>query len=116
MCIFQLRLGYACVVPLRRGEHVFGAIYVDKEVTGGVFTERDLDLLSVFAGQAAAILENRRIQEELRIAANAMAVTLDAVGDGVLSIDADGNLTSVNAAASRMPRSAMPQRWASSTA
>ncbi len=98
----QLRLGFACVVPLRQGEHVFGAIYVDKDISGGVFTERDLDLLAVYAGQAAAILENRRIQEELALVARARAATLDAVTDAVLSVDASGALTSLNASAARI--------------
>jgi len=90
------------VVPLRQGDQVLGAIYVDKEITGGVFTERDLALLAVFAGQAATILENRRIQLELRIAARVKAATLDAVTDGVLSIDLDGRITSINSTASRI--------------
>jgi len=98
----QLRLGFACVVPLRQGEHVFGAIFVDKNISGGVFTERDLDLLAVYAGQAAAILENRRIQEELSLVARARAATLDAVTDAVLSVDASRALTSLNASAARI--------------
>ncbi len=98
----QLRLGHAMVVALRQGQQVLGAIYVDKEITGGVFTERDLDLLVVFAGQAAAILENRRIQEELRIASRHKAATLNSVSDAVISIDADANITAINATASRI--------------
>ncbi len=98
----QLRLGFACVVPLRQGEHVFGAIFVDKDISGGVFTERDLDLLAVYAGQAAVILENRRIQEELSLVARSRAATLDAVTDAVLSVDAGGALTSLNASAARI--------------
>jgi transcriptional regulator with PAS, ATPase and Fis domain/tetratricopeptide (TPR) repeat protein len=97
----QLRLGYGIVVPLRQGEHVFGAIYVDKDISGGVFTERDLDLLSVYAGQAAVVLENRRIQDELALVARARAATLDAVSDGVLTIDASGRITAINATAQR---------------
>ncbi|HTM22986.1 MAG TPA: sigma 54-interacting transcriptional regulator, partial [Kofleriaceae bacterium] len=98
----RLRLGHAMVVPLRRGETVFGAIYVDKAITGGVFTDRDLDLLAVFAGQAGAILENQRIQEELRLAARASAATLDAATDAVVSIDTAGLITSYNATATRV--------------
>ena len=58
-----------------------------------------LDLLAVFAGQAAAILENRRIQEQLRLTARTRAATLDAVTDAVISIDADGRITAMNATA-----------------
>jgi transcriptional regulator with PAS, ATPase and Fis domain len=97
----QLRLGFAIVVPLRIGERVIAAIYLDKEITGGVFTERDLDLLAVFAGQAATILENSRIHEELRLAALTKAATLEAISDGVMSIDENRRITSINAAAKR---------------
>ncbi len=97
----QMGLGYAMVVPLRHGEQVLGAIYVDKEITGGVFTDRDLDLLSVFAGQAATMLENLRIQDDLKLAARVKAATLNAVSDGVVAIDARGTITSINHTACR---------------
>jgi sigma-54 dependent transcriptional regulator, acetoin dehydrogenase operon transcriptional activator AcoR len=97
-----LRLGYAMMVPLRVGERVIGAVYVDKALTGGVFTERDLDLLAVFAGQAGAILDNSHIQEELRLAASTKAATLEAISDGIISIDATGHITAYNAIAARL--------------
>jgi DNA-binding NtrC family response regulator len=54
------------VAPLRRGDHVLGAIYCDKAVSGSTFTPRDLELLAGFAGQVALILENARFAEALR--------------------------------------------------
>ncbi|RMH40163.1 MAG: GAF domain-containing protein [Deltaproteobacteria bacterium] len=98
----RLRLGYAMVVPLRRGRDVYGIIYADKELSGGVFTERDLDLLSVFAGQAATALENGRIQEELRVQIRATATTLEAIRDGVVTFNAGGIVIAMNEEASRI--------------
>jgi transcriptional regulator with PAS, ATPase and Fis domain/tetratricopeptide (TPR) repeat protein len=98
----SLRLAYAICVPLRHGQKVFGAVYVDKELCGGVFTERDLDLLVIFCSQVATILENTRIAEELRLAARQKAATLEAITDGVISFDATGRVTSINAVAARI--------------
>jgi transcriptional regulator with PAS, ATPase and Fis domain/tetratricopeptide (TPR) repeat protein len=96
------RLGVAMVCPLRVADKSFGVLYCDKELCGGVFAERDLDLLSIFAAQAATILENGRVAEELRLAARTRTATLEAISDGVLKIVASGVVTMVNAAALRM--------------
>ena len=96
------KLGPSMTVPLRAGGRVVGAVWVDKEPSGGVFSERDLDLLTVFATQAATILENARITDELRLTARTTAATLEAIGDGVVAIDAAGAITAINATATRL--------------
>jgi len=96
------RLGTAMAAPLRLGGRVLGAIWVDKEPSGGVLSDRDLDLFAVFAGQAATILDNARIAEALRLAARTTTATLEAISDGVVSIDRSGSVKSMNAAASRI--------------
>ncbi|MDB4968563.1 MAG: Sigma-54 dependent transcriptional regulator [Myxococcales bacterium] len=98
----DIRLGHALTTPLRQGDKLFGAVYVDKELCGGVFTPHDLDLLSIFSAQAATMLENARVAEELRIASRARAATLEAISDGVLSLDKRGKITSINAVAARI--------------
>jgi sigma-54 dependent transcriptional regulator, acetoin dehydrogenase operon transcriptional activator AcoR len=96
------RLGPSMVAPLRAGETVLGHLWVDKTPSGGLFTERDLDLLAVFAGQAATLVVNGRIAEQLRIAARTTAATLEAIQDGVVKIDASGAIRAMNAAAARI--------------
>ncbi len=96
-----LQLGVSLGTPLRKAQSIFGAIYVDKDLCGGVFTERDLDLLTIFSVQVATILENTRIAEELRLAARSRAATIEAIQDGVMSIDEGEVITSLNAAAAR---------------
>jgi sigma-54 dependent transcriptional regulator, acetoin dehydrogenase operon transcriptional activator AcoR len=97
----QVRLGYAIATPLRLADKIFGAVYADKELCGGVFTEHDLDLLVIFCSQVATILENVRIAEEMRAQARTKAVTLEAISDGVLSLDPAGRVTSLNTVAAR---------------
>ena len=47
-------------LPLRRGEVVVGVLDVEREETGA-FSGEDLDLLSLFASQAAIAIENARL-------------------------------------------------------
>ncbi|HUQ02879.1 MAG TPA: sigma 54-interacting transcriptional regulator [Kofleriaceae bacterium] len=97
------KLGAAMVVPLRAGGgRVVGAVWVDKEPSGGVFSERDLDLLTVFAAQVATVVENARIADELRFTARTTAATLEAISDGVVAIDASGGVTAMNTTAARL--------------
>jgi transcriptional regulator with PAS, ATPase and Fis domain len=95
-------LGVAMICPLRQRDQVFGAIYCDKQLSEGVFAERDLGLLAIFAAQASAILEHARFGAELALAAGTRAATLEAISDGVVSFAASGAVTSINAAAIRM--------------
>ncbi len=96
------KLGASMVVPLRAGGHVVGAVWVDKEPSGGVFSERNLDLLTVFATQAATLIENARIADQLRLTARTTAATLEAIGDGVVAIAPGGVVTAINTTATRL--------------
>jgi len=47
--------------PLRVRREIIGVIYVDNRAPAGLFTQSDLEMLSAFASQAAAAIENARI-------------------------------------------------------
>lgn len=64
--VFLLDLRSVLVAPLVAHEEVIGALYVDNPQQKGAFDERDRDLLSLFAGQAAVAVENARLHR-LRI-------------------------------------------------
>jgi transcriptional regulator with PAS, ATPase and Fis domain/tetratricopeptide (TPR) repeat protein len=98
----EVRLGSALATPLRHFDKVLGAVYVDKDLCGGVFTARELDLLAIFCAQAATMLQNVRVTEALRLAARSRAATIEAISDGVVSFDLNGALTSINATAARV--------------
>lgn len=51
-------------VPLVRGERRFGVVQVSNHSQGAPFTDEDVRLLTVFASQAAVILENARLVRE----------------------------------------------------
>ncbi|MGI8826572.1 MAG: diguanylate cyclase [Chloroflexota bacterium] len=52
-------------VPLRRGENVVGVLNIERQEVNG-FSQDDLNLLSLFASQAAIAIENARLFRELR--------------------------------------------------
>lgn len=53
-------------VPVRNGEEVLGIIFLANKVSGTAFTERDTELLSLFAGHAAIAMINARLYERSR--------------------------------------------------
>lgn len=55
-------------VPLLVGEELRGAVIVDNRDAPGMFVERDLEVLTVLAGQAGLAIENSRLVRRLRLA------------------------------------------------
>ncbi len=51
-------------VPLLAHGQVLGLLHADSRVAGGRFTDADLDLLAIFANQAATAIENARLHEQ----------------------------------------------------
>ncbi len=47
--------------PLRVRGKVIGVVYVDNRIKAGLFSEKDLDVLDTFAGQAAVTIDNARL-------------------------------------------------------
>ncbi|TET81241.1 GAF domain-containing protein, partial [candidate division TA06 bacterium] len=52
-------------VPLLLKNRLFGAIYVDNTRKKGVFSDEDLEFLTIFANQAGTVIENARLHESL---------------------------------------------------
>ena len=52
-------------VPLWVGDRIRGVLQVDNRATSGIFQERDLNLVSVLASQAAVAVENARLYQKL---------------------------------------------------
>ncbi len=53
-------------VPLKVRGDVTGVIYIDNRIRVGLFSERDRDLLTAFASQAAIAIENARLFDDLK--------------------------------------------------
>jgi signal transduction histidine kinase len=59
--VMQFSLRSVLCVPLQVKERILGVIYVDNRIRAALFTERDRELLSAFAGQAAIAIENAQL-------------------------------------------------------
>ena len=53
-------------VPLIRGRDVYGVMYADRSDGAGSFDRVDLEVLSLFAEQAAAALETSKLFTDLQ--------------------------------------------------
>jgi adenylate cyclase len=89
-------------VPLRVRGQVTGVIYADNRIRAGLFSERDLDLLTTFAAQAAVAIENARLFESVVNAKALRDNVFASIISGVITTDVDGRITLFNRAAQRI--------------
>lgn len=64
--VVALRLSSVMCAPLVAQGHVSGALYVGNDRVKGLFQKSQLELLSIFAGQASLILQNAMLLNALR--------------------------------------------------
>lgn len=106
-------VGYALrsilAVPLNVRDEMIGVVYCDNRALAGLFQEQDRDLLAAFADQAAVAIENaqlfesaRQRLEEITEMRDLMDNIFDSIASGVLTLDADGIVTTCNEAACRI--------------
>lgn len=107
--IARFMLRSVMCVPLIYRDYVSGVIYVDNRYREGVFTERELNLLVAFANQASVAIENAllfsQVQESLREITRVKELienVFTSIGSGVITTSAEDNVTTLNAAASKM--------------
>lgn len=62
--VLDLNLRSVLCVPLLVRSRLIGLIYIDNRSAGGRFVQADVDLMTIFATQAAAAIENARLYEE----------------------------------------------------
>ncbi len=91
-------------VPLRARGQVTGVIYADNRILTGLFSERDRDLLTAFASQAAIAIENARLFESVSNAKALMDNIFASITSGVITTDELEQITLFNRAAERVLR------------
>ncbi|HLI25790.1 MAG TPA: adenylate/guanylate cyclase domain-containing protein [Chloroflexota bacterium] len=103
------RLRSVVCAPLRVKDQVIGVVYADSRVHVGLFHRADLELLEAFADHAAIAIENarlyRRLEERLREIADLQVYqdnVLRSVASGVIALDREGRITTLNPAAARI--------------
>ncbi|MBI3159010.1 MAG: GAF domain-containing protein [Chloroflexi bacterium] len=93
-------------VPLKVKDEITGVIYTDNRVRTGLFTEKERDLLTAFANQAAVAIENARLFESVRRTLaevtdlkNLMDNVFASIASGVITSDIEDKITLANKAA-----------------
>ncbi len=66
--IISARIRSTLAVPLWHGNEIRGVVEADNRSSGGLFRERDLEVLLVLGAQAALAIENALLVDRLRIA------------------------------------------------
>jgi transcriptional regulator with GAF, ATPase, and Fis domain len=74
--VLALRLSSVMCAPLVAQGHVSGAMYVGNDRVKGLFDRSQLDVLSIFAGQASLILQNAMLLSALRADKEKLAAEL----------------------------------------
>ncbi len=96
--IYHLALRTIICAPLRLGERTIGVIYADSQKRVSTFNERKLDLLRLFASQAAVAIENARLYRESQRSEEKYRTLVESAADIILSVDPKGRVAYVNPA------------------
>jgi len=91
-------------VPLRVRGRITGVIYADNRILTGLFSDRDRDLLTVLAGQAAVAIENALLFQSVANAKALMDNVFASITSGVITTDVQEQITLFNRAAERVLR------------
>ncbi len=89
-------------VPLRAKGQVIGVMYADNRIKSGIFGERERDLLTTFANQAAVAIDNARLFERVSYAQRLMANVFASITSGVITTDTLDKIILFNRAAERI--------------
>ena len=107
--ITAMKLVSILCVPLVRKGVVTGAIYADSRMQNDLFGVGAQALVQAFANQAALAIENARLFESVRsslaeitVMRDLMANVFESIASGVITIDAEGHIQTINAAAARI--------------
>ena len=96
--IYHLALRTIICAPLRLGKRTIGVIYADSRKRVTTFNERKLDLLRLFASQAAVAIENARLYRESQRSEEKYRTLVESAADIILSVDPKGHVVYVNPA------------------
>jgi PAS domain S-box-containing protein len=104
--IIAFNLRSILCVPLSVKSELIGVIYTDNRIRTGIFSESDRDLLLAFANQAAVAIDNARLfsslkrtLEEVTELKNLMDDVFASIASGVITADAQDQITLCNRAA-----------------
>jgi len=94
--------GFHAVAGLRDGDRLIGCLSVDNLLTGQQFTERDHQLLTLYAATVGSLCSQKRTEERLRHSERRYRELADALPQTVFELDLQGRLVFANRAGEEM--------------
>jgi len=93
----QEPLSVMCI-PIIRKKGLTGMLYLENNLTSGIFTQKHVATLELLAAQAAVSIENARLYEALKISENQYRSLVDNAIEGIFRLSAEGKFLRVNPA------------------
>ena len=93
--------GSRLLVPIRHGSRAFGALVIEIDRTRA-FNGQDMQAVASLASHAAVALENARLFRQIQAEREKSQQIVRNMADGVLTLDGDRRVTSVNGAGERL--------------
>lgn len=96
-------------VPLINQGRCLGVLYLENSLLASVFSAEQASLITLLTAQAAIALDNIQLieglkstQETLRQREQNLSITLNSIGDGVITTDSNGNVERLNPVAEQL--------------
>lgn len=96
-----MQKGALILAPLRMKERVFGLLVLGKN-SPTVYTFGEIDFARLITNHLAVIVENARLYNDVVLEKNKLEMILHQMGDGVITLDAEGRITTFNEASERI--------------
>jgi len=85
-------------IPIIRKKGLTGMLYLENNLTSGIFTQKHVGTLELLAAQAAVSIENARLYEALKKSENQYRSLVDNAIEGIFRLSAEGKFLRVNPA------------------
>ncbi len=98
------QLRSAIVIPLVSKDELLGILSLGEKLSGDIYSTEDVSLLMILANQVASSLENARLFNEILVVKNHQDKILQRLRSGVITVDQDNRIKSVNRSAAEILR------------
>jgi two-component system, NtrC family, sensor kinase len=107
--VLQMNIRSAMCVPLKIKNQIIGVVYLDNSTKANIFLQSDLYLFELFADQAALAIQNAQLYTELFGLQRFQEAILDKTPVGIIVVQHDGKIRSLNSAAIKLFEKAFSQ-------
>jgi PAS domain S-box-containing protein len=89
-------IGCELAIPVNFEGNLIGVLSLGNKISGDIYSDEDLQLLAIIAGQIALAFENTKLYGEVVGVKNYVESILHNLASGVITVDLNGNVTAFN--------------------